>query len=131
MNLETLMQLSSLSETLTDEPVRERTFEALIKNTATQVIYNDYIDHYFITAKQTEGKVVACKISLSQPPPTDISSESGFSINIVQDEDGFRDAAKLMALTLGIDKPLFMYLCLSDFQIDTVTELIEALSRNR
>lgn len=53
-----------------------------------------------------------------------------FSDIIVRNQDGFREAAKLIAEKLNIDKPLFLYLSLKDYETETVMDFIAAITQS-
>ncbi|KAF2890703.1 hypothetical protein ILUMI_15470 [Ignelater luminosus] len=108
-----------------------RPFSFKIRGMVTNGCYKTYSDHYCIMLRQQEQIAVGtCIITMSQPPPRDIFSASGFSLEIIRNYEDIRHAAKLIAFKLKIDKPLYLHLALSDLEEETIVNVIKALLKS-
>ncbi|KAF2896075.1 hypothetical protein ILUMI_10101 [Ignelater luminosus] len=103
--------------------LREFTFEMVIKGVLTYVAYKDYIDHYFLAANQRVGELGAGRIEIKQFP-AEHCPDGEFSFSLVKECEGFRDAAKIIALALAVRKPLYLHLCLADYKSEMVNNVV-------
>ncbi|KAF2887263.1 hypothetical protein ILUMI_18910 [Ignelater luminosus] len=102
-----------------------------IRSIVTKGCYKIYSTYYcIILRQQRQSAVGTCIITMSQPPPSDISSASGFFIEIIRNDEDIRHAAKLIAFKLEIDKPLYLHLALSDFEEETIMEVINEVLKS-
>ncbi|KAF2896076.1 hypothetical protein ILUMI_10102 [Ignelater luminosus] len=68
---------------------------------------------------------------MGHPPPRNVNSPSGFSLEVIREHEDIRNAAKLVAFKLGIDKPLHLHLALSDFEEETIMDVINEVLKHR
>lgn len=110
-----------------DQIVKERIFVTLIGDVLTDVVYKAYTSRYFVVASQPSGTAGAGRITINQLPTADCPAEGDFSFSIIRDCEGFRNAAKIIALGLGVDKPLDLYLSFTNYQNEIINNFVQLL----
>lgn len=129
MAIENAMNELSLNESGEEEEqlVNRCIFETTLGEAVIEVCYKTFNTRYFLAVHQGFGDTGVGRIMVNKPPIDDGSAKANFTIVVLLDCDGFQEAANQIALELGIDKPLHLYLCLSDFKSETIKNFIQIL----
>lgn len=114
MKLEDL--LSSLSVGKNTGPLIHKKFQILIEQYQTDVTFEEFTDYYLLVANQAEGtsSVVGTKIAIQDG----IAIQSHF----VCGNQNSLQAAHDTAVTLNLNKPLCLFLCMRNYEDNLVTE---------
>ncbi|KAF2896082.1 hypothetical protein ILUMI_10098 [Ignelater luminosus] len=121
MELEDLF--SSLSLNDGTDPLNHIEFQVLTEQLPTDIILEEYTDYYLLVAKQEEGTtLVATKISLND----NTASHS----NIICANHDSLQAAQFIAKALNLNKPLWLFLCMKNYEDQLISELTNGLIWN-
>lgn len=106
-------------------PFSSHNFQAVIGHIITKIYYQESHSDYVIIISQPEDMdctVVAGKIVLERN-----ANEPRFNTEALFREDIFIQIAELITTNINIDKTLFLYLSLIDYEAGTAMDLIDVL----
>lgn len=129
MDLVNLMKSMSVNDT--EEPVESncRIFAANISGELTEFVYGEFTNKLIIVAAQY-GKIASLlKITVDQAEEGLNITEPVYNIHVVFGTDNIEQqaAARYLAQSLGIRKPLLLFLSLKNYETENVKGVVEAL----
>lgn len=101
---------------------RVRSFWTVIDYNITEVVFREYFNSDVIIVKQAGGIQVAGKVI-----PTKKDDDSPYTFTTLFRGDIFKQVAEIIALNLNVDRPLYLYLTLQNFEAGVVMDLIDIL----
>ncbi|KAF2893950.1 hypothetical protein ILUMI_12224 [Ignelater luminosus] len=107
------MELEDLSSSLSindgTDPLNRIEFQVLTEQHPTDITLEEYTDYYILVAKQEEGTtLVAAKISMHD--------NTVFQSNVICANQDSLQVAQFIAKTLNLDKPLWLFLCMKNYE---------------
>ncbi|KAK4872466.1 hypothetical protein RN001_014495 [Aquatica leii] len=127
MDLENLMQ--SLSLNVSDQSTRNFNVTGLkIGENHTDIVFGEFVNKHMIVATQYGNIGSLLKVTVDDVLNGSIN-EPVYTVQVVFGcvNDEQQAAARFIAESLKIRKPLMLFLCLKDYQISTVNTLVQAL----
>lgn len=111
MNLEELRCGNLSVDEILKQMTIKRDFVTIIGGIRTNIVFNEYRDHFFIVVKQMRGEMAACKVLLRSNGiyvPT-------YEVLDIHKRDGLSQTAQIISAKLCLDKVTYMYLCLQNY----------------
>lgn len=123
MDLQDLMQSLSLNGCDQSESKNFNVTALEIGQNHTDIVYGEFTNKFMIIATQYGNIGSLLKITV------DDATEPIFSVRVIfgSDNEEQQAAARYIAESLKIRKPLMLFLCLKDYERSTVNTLVRAL----
>ncbi|KAF2896080.1 hypothetical protein ILUMI_10096 [Ignelater luminosus] len=121
------MELEDLFSSLTinggTDPLNHIEFQVLTEQHPTDITLEEYTDYYLLLAKQEEGTtLVATKVSMHD--------DTVIQSNIICANHDSLQAAQFIAKALNLNKPLWLFLCMRNYEDQLISELTNGLIWN-
>lgn len=129
MDLVTLMKSMSVNDTEENVESNCRIFAAEISGEHTDFVYGEFANKFIVIAVQY-GKIGSLlKITVDQAEEGLNITEPVYNINVVFGSENIdqQAAARYLAQSLGIRKPLFLFLSLKNYETENVKGVVETL----